>query len=245
MTQFEQSYNWWLISLAIFLCYFAVMGIAYMGLYRFREHNLARFKLQKANASVRIVRKEVLFSISTLCIYGLSSWMVFALYRSGFTKIYLDFQEYGTAYFILSLILMMAIHDAYFYWTHRLMHHGKLFRTVHRVHHWSHNPTPWASFSFHPLEAVISQGHIFIIIFLIPSHPLAIFGLLVIMFAVNLLGHSGFEFFPKKFLLGKVGRWINASTFHNLHHQRSQHNFGLYFTFWDRIMGTFEPKKKT
>lgn len=26
-------------------------------------------------------------------------------------------------------------HDTYCYWTRRAMHHPKLFRTVHRVHH--------------------------------------------------------------------------------------------------------------
>jgi sterol desaturase/sphingolipid hydroxylase (fatty acid hydroxylase superfamily) len=26
--------------------------------------------------------------------------------------------------------------------------------------------------------------------------------------------------------------------YHNLHHERFNGNYGLYFTFWDRLMGT-------
>jgi sterol desaturase/sphingolipid hydroxylase (fatty acid hydroxylase superfamily) len=32
--------------------------------------------------------------------------------------------------------------------------------------------------------------------------------------------------------------WLNRSTFHNDHHRLFRGNYGLYFTFWDRVMGT-------
>ena len=42
-----------------------------------------------------------------------------------------------------------------------------------------------------------------------------------------------------------VGRrwfgWINASTHHDLHHATARSNYGLYFTWWDRWMGTEHP----
>jgi sterol desaturase/sphingolipid hydroxylase (fatty acid hydroxylase superfamily) len=28
---------------------------------------------------------------------------------------------------------------------------------------------------------------------------------------------------------------------HDLHHSEGRHNFGLYFTWWDRMMGTEHP----
>ena len=42
----------------------------------------------------------------------------------------------------------------------------------------------------------------------------------------------------QKALTGIVGKWINTSVNHNLHHQYFKGNYGLYFTFWDRMMGT-------
>jgi len=36
----------------------------------------------------------------------------------------------------------------------------------------------------------------------------------------------------------KIGKWINTSICHNQHHQYFKGNYGLYFLFWDRLMGT-------
>jgi bacteriorhodopsin len=41
---------------------------------------------------------------------------------------------WGPAWFWTSLVLMILAHDAYFYWTHRLMHRPQLFRAFHRRH---------------------------------------------------------------------------------------------------------------
>ncbi|MDB5704262.1 MAG: sterol desaturase, partial [Sphingomonas bacterium] len=36
--------------------------------------------------------------------------------------------------------------------------------------------------------------------------------------------------------------WLTTTTHHDLHHSEGRHNFGLYFTWWDRWMGTEHPK---
>ena len=46
------------------------------------------------------------------------------------------------------------------------------------------------------------------------------------------------NFIPKGFSRHWFGRWINTSVSHNQHHQYFKGNYGLYFTFWDRLMGT-------
>ncbi len=35
--------------------------------------------------------------------------------------------------------------------------------------------------------------------------------------------------------------WLTTTTHHDLHHADRRWNFGLYFTFWDRLMGTEHP----
>jgi sterol desaturase/sphingolipid hydroxylase (fatty acid hydroxylase superfamily) len=62
------------------------------------------------------------------------------------------------------------------------------------------------------------------------------------MTIMNVMGHLGYEIFPKGFINSSIGKWQNTSTNHNIHHQESNYNFGLYFTFWDRIMGTYRPQ---
>ncbi len=37
----------------------------------------------------------------------------------------------------------------------------------------------------------------------------------------------------------------NTGVDHNHHHQNSHVNYGLYFTFWDKVMGTYEKLPRT
>jgi len=233
-------YNWWFISLLMFLGYFLVAGFTFYLFNYFFKRRLAYLKIQKKYPTPKKIIVEIKYSIITLLIYAVSSWLIYESYELGWTQIYFDINDRSMLYWIFSLVLMIIIHDAYFYWSHRLMHQPKLFKIIHLTHHRSINPTPFASFSFHPLEAIISIGYIPIIIFLIPCHPMALFIFLTIMISINIFGHLGYELFSNRVMENRLGKWINASTYHNRHHKEVNYNFGLYFTFWDRIMKTFK-----
>lgn len=82
-----------------------------------------------------------------------------------------------------------------------------------------------------------------VVMALIPLHPVALFVFLSIMIIRNAMGHSGVEFHP----IGWVDSPLDALTtvtHHDLHHQKFHGNFGLYFTWWDRWMGTELPGYK-
>ena len=232
-------YTWPFDATCIILRYFVLAGVAYFVFFIWKRKYFSKIKIQQNFPQSKTIAKEVLYSTLTLLIYCATSWFVFQWHKSGFTKIYLDIETYGYVYFGFSILVMVLIHDTYFYWTHRLMHVPKLFNWIHRTHHQSHNPTPWTAFSFHPFEAIISVGAVPIIVFLIPCHPYALFSFISFMTIINVIGHLGYEIFPKQITTNKVGKWQNTSTNHNIHHQRSKYNFGLYFTFWDRVMNTY------
>ena len=118
------------------------------------------------------------------------------------------------------------------------MHHPFLFKHVHLIHHKSTNPTPWTAYAFHPLEAVLEAGIVPVLAFTLPLDRMAIIYFFLFQIAYNVYGHLGFELFPKKFNKHWLGKWINTSVAHNLHHSRFHGNYGLYFLFWDRLMGT-------
>ena len=61
------------------------------------------------------------------------------------------------------------------------------------------------------------------------------------MIVYNVYGHLGYELYPKGFSRHWLGKWINTSVSHNQHHQYFKGNYSLYFTFWDRWMGTMRP----
>ena len=238
VTEVESIYTWGLDAGSILMRYVVFAGLAYVVFYVWKKRRWQKNKIQQKYASPRVMRKEILYSLLTLGIYCAVSWIVFYLKKAGYTSIYLDIDQRGYSYFIFSMVLMVLIHDAYFYWTHRLLHHPRLFRLAHKTHHLSSNPTPWAAFSFHPLEAIIAAGIVPLIVFVIPVHPYALFVFLTYMTGVTVLGHLGYEIFPSRFRSHKIGKWQNSSTNHNLHHQYGHSNYGLYFTFWDTWMRT-------
>ena len=131
----ENLYTWWFDSASILLRYFIFAGIGYLLFYVWGSKSFFEKKIQKRQPSKYIVQKEILYSILTLILYCTTSWMVFWWQKAGVTRIYLDVHQHGYAYFIFSIIVMIIIHDAYFYWTHRLMHLPVFFKRVHSLHH--------------------------------------------------------------------------------------------------------------
>ena len=157
------------------------------------------------------------------------------------TKYYKDVTEHSNFYFFSAFILMIFIHDAYFYWLHRIMHYKPLFKFVHLVHHQSTNPSPWAAYAFHPFEAVLESGIFVLLLFIMPLNDWHLLVFFICSLMYNVYGHLGFELYPKGFSRHWFGKWVNTSVNHNMHHQYFEGNYGLYFTFWDRLMGTLRP----
>lgn len=221
--------------------YLLIAGIAYYVFYIWKKNKLFHLKIQDKLPTSNQLKNEIFYSLLTLLIYSGTSGFVLYWYQKGITKIYLDIDDFGILYLIASLFLMIIIHDTYFYWTHKLMHSSKWFYQFHKTHHHSHNPTPWTAFAFHPAEALISLGIVPLIIFSMPTHPLAFFLFLTFMTTYNVLIHLGYEIFPKKRFFNLIGKWKNTTTNHDLHHKiGGGFNYGLYFSFWDRIMGTYK-----
>ena len=158
-----------------------------------------------------------------------------------YTTYYTNIADHGWWYFGLAFLIMLFAHDTYFYWIHRLMHHPSIFRFVHLVHHKSTNPSPWAAYAMHPFEAILEAGIVVVFLFTIPMHLAHLSFFFLFMIVYNVYGHLGWELYPKGFSKHWFGKWINTSVNHNMHHQTIQGNYGLYFLWWDRWMGTLNP----
>jgi sterol desaturase/sphingolipid hydroxylase (fatty acid hydroxylase superfamily) len=142
----------------------------------------------------------------------------------------------------LILLLLFILHDTYFYWTHWLIHKPKFFRHFHIVHHKSYNPTALSAFSFNYTEALCQMFFGVIILFTIPLNRslVLIFGICEIL--MNAYGHLGYEIAPLWFRRTFLFKIMVTSTHHNIHHSKSNYNYGLYFRFWDRLMKTEYPQ---
>lgn len=221
--------------------YFLFAGLFYLFFYVWKNKKYWYAKIQQRYPLNKHILREVFYSLVTMFIFGVIIILVMVAGKNGLTRVYADIGKYGYAYFFFSIVLMIFIHDTYFYWTHRLMHWKPLFKLAHKTHHLSTNPTPFAAYAFHPIEAVVEVGIIPLIAFTLPYHALALVIFSVYALLLNVTGHLGFELFPKGFTRHRLFKWHNTSTHHNMHHRLVKCNYGLYFNIWDRLMKTNHP----
>ena len=204
----------------------------------FRQKFLYK-KIQRRFPKNKDLVREIAYSVTTMAIFSFVSAAVFTYPPlSSHNTLYKNISDHGWWYYMLAFPLMLVLHDTYFYFTHRIMHHKWLFRWFHLVHHQSTNPSPWAAYAFHPLEAFVEIGILFVFMFTIPIHKTHLLIFFLFMIVYNVYGHLGYELYPKGFSKSSIGKWINTSINHNQHHQYFKGNYGLYFLFWDRLFGT-------
>ncbi|GMH38599.1 hypothetical protein BSKO_06483 [Bryopsis sp. KO-2023] len=176
-------------------------------------------------------------------------------HKSGFGKLYEGRPSsiLDVLYLCLTIALLDILHDAWFYWTHRLMHWGPLYKHIHHIHHRTRAPTAFTGYSFHVIEALIVFSNEVLVCFLFPIHM----GLHRIYHIATTIihegGHAGYEIAPfvptlfnMLFLVFRGGQKIppkalNTVQHHDMHHCFPKNHFSLYFTHWDRWLGTLHP----
>ena len=144
--------------------------------------------------------------------------------------------------FLLAVLLILLVHDFFYYFTHRFLFHGEgYFRRVHALHHQARSPSHIDALYVHPVETVIGVG-IFVLAVILCSlvlgrmHFAAIALAHVIFTQVSIINHVRIElpYFPFKWV-----HWIAAK--HAIHHQNMHKgNFAGITPLYDRLFGTFE-----
>ena len=233
----------WLLIFAVDSLRYAIpASLAFTILWMWKWDALAHRRIQPRRPSRKAFTREVHYAISTAMVFATIGAVTFHFQREGVLHVYHSIDTYGWPYYVATIVIAIVFHDTYFYWTHRAMHHPLLFRHVHRVHHLSTSPSPWAAYSFAPLEALVTALVVPLLLLVMPMHPSAIFIFLVYMIVMNVIGHLGIELYPRWFTRSRWTRWYSTSTHHNLHHRDFRGNYGLYFTWWDRLAGTQHPQ---
>lgn len=218
----------------------AGVAILYWLVRRWIEHR----RIQTNKASFADRRREFRQSVETILVFSLVNLLTFAMFEAGWLPI--DRSGPNLPILLGQIVAMVIMHDAWFYWMHRGLHLRAMFRRAHAAHHLSRTPTSWAAYSFAPIEAIFESIYVpvmFLIVSnIVPMQPWAIFVFLGHQIARNAIGHSGFELAWSGFTRSRWTGWLTTTTHHDLHHTEGRYNFGLYFTFWDRLMGTEHPK---
>ena len=222
--------------------YFLVAGLVFFVLYKVLAPRLKHIKIQQVDAKKSDFLREISNSVIVSAIAASVAFTFLFTDIVNFSKVYTDVNDYPIWWIPLSFVISLFVHDTYFYWMHKTLHHPKLYKITHLEHHKSVNPSPWASYSFNIIEGFLEVMIVPILIFLMPVHFSVLFMFSVAILLINVYGHCGYELMPKSFRKTWLFEVVATSTYHNLHHEKFNYNFSLYFRIWDRLMGTEYPK---
>ncbi len=221
--------------------YFLVAGIFFLIFHKWFKTKWFTRKINKKDYKPHQFKNEVKWSMVTGLIFSIAGTITLYLWQKGFTNVYLEPAKFGWIYLPLSLLLLMGIHETYYYWLHRWMHRPAIFKIIHKVHHNSNITSPFTAFSFHPLEGVLQAVFLPVMLLILPLHYSVILVQLTIMTISSVINHLDIEIYPGVYEKNPLARWVIGATHHSLHHKQFKYNFGLYFTFWDKIKKTESP----
>lgn len=201
---------------------------------------------RKRSAKFADYRREFLSSIRTVFVFGVTTLATLIGREMGVINFSLDNVPLWTVAWQFALIVVL--HDAWFYWIHRAMHSKRLFKATHLHHHKSRTPTPWTAYSFTTWEAMLEAAYmpLFLLVTSLAGLEYAGFAIFLFLWHMilrNVMAHAGSELFPAGWVDNPLTDWISTTTHHDLHHS-DRANYGFYFTWWDRWMGTEHPRYK-
>lgn len=175
---------------------------------------------------------------------SLRSLIVDALLFVGFLQIpAVKFNPPTAIGFLLTYSLLFVFYEFWFYFTHRALHHPKLY-FIHKQHHVAKVTSPFSALSF----SVLERGIHFIGAFALPAWAASYWGFVCfegviaytfVNFALNLLGHSNIEIYGPQFTNKFLSRIVAGTTFHSMHHARFNGHYGLFTSFLDRFFNTY------
>jgi sterol desaturase/sphingolipid hydroxylase (fatty acid hydroxylase superfamily) len=165
-------------------------------------------------------------------------------YLNGLVATYAPFLQLGllrhlpwwAQFFVASVVM-----DGVLYWTHRAMHARPSLWAFHSVHHSQREMTALANFRFHAGDVLVRGLAQFVPGLLLGIPLWAWLPSVWIQVALDCLAHSGLGW-----SYGPLGRVLVSPRFHRLHHSaepgHADRNFGMTYSFWDRLFGTADAR---
>lgn len=163
---------------------------------------------------------------------GLLMLPIHLLIAKNYSKMYYDVADHGWAWMFGQVAVLLVFTETLIYWTHWAFHKSPfLWKYVHERHHKYRVPQPYSALSFNPMDSFLQAVPHHIAAFFFPVHAGIYVASVtfVTLWAVCIHDRVSFVRWP----------WLNYTDHHTLHHWYSDFNLGQYFTFWDRLVGTY------
>ena len=216
------------LTIAGLTLYFTLSGISYLIFFVWGRKRFHPTYLPDQAANRSAMKWGVIGTIGNVVLM-----MPFhILIANGHSQIYWDIGEYGWGWLIASFVLYLVFTETCIYWAHRWLHTDKGYHWLHKHHHEWRVTTSWVSMAFHPLDSFLQAlpHHLFGFIFPLYGPIYLVMVSFVSVWSVMIHDRVSFVRF----------KWINYTGHHTLHHWYYDYNYGQFFTFWDRLMGTWK-----
>ncbi|MGD1930705.1 MAG: sterol desaturase family protein [Leptolyngbyaceae cyanobacterium] len=231
-------FYWFVFCGIIMGGYFAAASGLYWLLYSVLSRKPPASSCGSRQKSREAISKDIKLSVLSGLFFALGAACFMVCYDWDLTQVYTQWKLQDLGYIAFSYILVLWLQDTCFYFTHRLFHLPLLFKWFHQGHHLSQPPTPWTFFALEPMEAAVQATFLFGITFVVPLHLGVLVAILITMAVWAMGNHLGFQVVPSSQTSRWWGRWLIGSTHHLVHHRQYSQHYGLYFTFWDKVLGT-------
>ena len=130
----------------------------------------------------------------------------------------------------VELVLLLAYESLVEYWWHRAMHTDVLYKAMHKLHHVNKAPEPFDDFMIHPVEAMGYYCILYAPPFIFPTSLQSFVLYMIVCGVCGVADHSGVKLkFPG----------LYDSQDHDLHHSRTNVNYGFPFNYTDKLFGTY------
>ncbi len=140
--------------------------------------------------------------------------------------------------FPLFFAISVILHDAWFYFGHRLLH-TKAFYRFHKPHHMTITPSVWSNDAGGSVDTLFAHSYYALILFVLPMPVLSFLAHRLFDQVSAIIGHSGYEYFASR--TSRAPFPMICTTYHDQHHSEFIYNYANYFSWWDRIFGTIHP----
>ena len=188
-----------LVFLIVLGRYFLIAGIFYLIFHLRPSKKWQHRKINQRQYPRQQFRKEVWWSTITALIFSITGAAAAVLWQKGWLRVYTDVNDYPWWWLPASLLIAVLLHETYYYWLHRWMHHPGIFRIVHKVHHESNITSPWTAFSFHPLEGLLQAIFLPALLLVMPMHLHVLIFQLTLMTLSSVVNHLDIEIYPRSF----------------------------------------------
>lgn len=241
VVQGMQTVGEWFVSrdaaavMATGVLFFAVLYLASAGLTWWLTRILCpRFGfgrvLDTRPLAVGQVRREVSLSLVSILVFGVGLVVPWGLLRLGWASLATHPPGWRIG---VELVVLFLWNELHFYVSHRLLH-TRWLRRFHGAHHRSVVATPFSTYAFHPVEALM-LGSVPLLPMLVHDFSFVALACLPVMSIVfNSLGHANYEFSRR----APASGWLAATRRHHLHHARSRGNYGFLLAVCDRAFGS-------